>query len=144
MVAVEHRMNVLETKVSYLDIQENFNPEVGFVPRADSRRLKGSVRYRPRSQLEWIRRYSMGPRLTYLMDQNQVLQTRDFEFSSYVNLEAGAQVQGISGTFEAIVWSCSPIGGARFRDGSPMKAAIFSMVAKIVSAARSHGSSVAS
>ena len=89
MVAVEHRMNVLETKVSYLDIQENFNPEVGFVPRADSRRLKGSVRYRPRSQLEWIRRYSMGPRLTYLMDQNQVLQTRDFEFSSYVNLEAG-------------------------------------------------------
>jgi hypothetical protein len=88
-VALEHRTNQIESQLSYLDVQENFNPEVGFVPRDDIRQLRARVRYRPRSQIAWIRRFSMGPRSTFLVDQNNTLQTRNLEFSAFVNLEAG-------------------------------------------------------
>ena len=88
-VELEHRTRLVESRFSYLDVQESFNPEVGFVPREDIRQFKGSIRYRPRPQTEWIRRYSIGPRFTYLVDQDRVLLTRDLQFSAFVNLEIG-------------------------------------------------------
>ena len=89
LIAVEHRAGDTETALSYLDVQENFDPEIGFVPRADSRQIKSSFRYRPRPSTPWIRMFSMGPRLTYLMDQGGTLQTRDVEVSVFTNLEIG-------------------------------------------------------
>ncbi len=89
LLALEHRVGDTETALSYLDVQENFNPEIGFVPREDSRRIKASFRYRPRPSTPWIRMYSFGPRMTYLMDQDGTLQTRDIEFSFFTNLEIG-------------------------------------------------------
>lgn len=89
LLAVEHRAGDTETAVSYLDVQANFNPEIGFVPRDDSRQIKSSFRYRPRPSTAWIRMFSMGPRLTYLMDQDGALQTRDVEVSCFANLEIG-------------------------------------------------------
>jgi hypothetical protein len=89
LIAVEHRAGDTETTLSYLDVQENFDPEIGFVPRADSRQIKSSFRYRPRPSTPWIRMFSMGPRVTYLMDQSGTLQTRDAEVSVFTNLEIG-------------------------------------------------------
>ena len=79
----------LRPRLSYLDVEEDFAPEVGFVPRTDIRRFKGSGRYRPRPAINWIRMFSLGPRFTYLTDRDNTLQSRDFEFSAFVNLEVG-------------------------------------------------------
>jgi hypothetical protein len=89
LLAVEYRAGDTETELSYLDVQENFDPEIGFVPRSDSRRMKSSFRYRPRPDIPWIRMFSMGPRMTYLLDQGGDLQTRDVEVSLFTNLEIG-------------------------------------------------------
>ena len=89
LLGLDYRQGRFETRLNYLDVEEDFAPEVGFVPRADIRRFKGSGRYRPRPAIGWIRMFSLGPRFTYLMDRGNTLQSRDFEFSAYVNLEIG-------------------------------------------------------
>jgi len=88
-LAFDYRTSLLETRASYLDVGENFSPEVGFVPRENVRQLRGSVRFRPRPQTSWVRQFSFGPELTYLMDRDNVLQTREVEASFFVNLEIG-------------------------------------------------------
>jgi hypothetical protein len=88
-LSFDYRTGIFETSASYLDIGENFDPEVGFVPRSDIRRYNVSGRYRPLGRHPWIRRYSFGPQLSYLTDRNGVLQTRDIEISLFVNLEVG-------------------------------------------------------
>ncbi|MCZ6633348.1 MAG: DUF5916 domain-containing protein [bacterium] len=87
MAELGYRTRTLDVRMSYLDVQENFNPEVGFVPRDDMRRIRSSIRYRPRPNTRHVRQMSIGPRLTYLMDQNNILQTRQFEWSSFLNLQ---------------------------------------------------------
>ena len=89
LLELDYRQGRFETRLNYLDVEEDFAPEVGFVPRTDIRRFKGSGRYRPRPALGWIRMFSIGPRFTYLMDRGNTLQTRDFQFSAFVNLEVG-------------------------------------------------------
>ena len=39
---------------------DDFDPEIGFVPRTDIRRLRARLRYRPRPDTPWVRRYSTG------------------------------------------------------------------------------------
>ena len=86
---VDYRWSVLETRASYLDVGEDFNPEVGFVPRVGIRRFRTSLRYRPLPATTWIRRYSIGPEFTYLTDLDGQLQTRNLRFSAFANLETG-------------------------------------------------------
>ena len=89
LVELDYRRGRFETRLGYLDVEEDFSPEVGFVPRSGIRRFKGSARYRPRPAIEWIRLVSIGPRITHLTDQDNTLQSRNVEFSAFVNLEAG-------------------------------------------------------
>ena len=89
LLELDYRQGRFETRLNYLDVEEDFAPEVGFVPRTDIRRFKGSGRYRPRPAIDWIRMFSIGPRFTYLMDRGNTLQSRDFQFSAFVNLEIG-------------------------------------------------------
>ena len=86
---IDYRHGSFESRVAYLDIGEDFNPEIGFVPRDAIRRYSTSFRYRPMVGSRWIRRYSIGPQFTYLTDLDNELQTRDFRFSAFVNLESG-------------------------------------------------------
>jgi len=89
MASLGYRTGALETTASYLDVQENFSPEAGFVPRDDIRRYRGSIRYRPYPKTKWIRMITLGPRFDYFTDQRNVQQTREFEFSAFTNLEIG-------------------------------------------------------
>ena len=86
---VEHQTTDTQTRLSYLDVEENFNPEIGFVPRNDIRQFRVTARYRPWPQTDWIRRFSLGPRVVYLMNRANELQTRNAEYSAFVNLEIG-------------------------------------------------------
>jgi len=86
---VDYRRGVFESRAEYLDVGEDFNPEVGFVPREGTRRFRGFFRHRPLLSTPWIRRYSVGPSVTYLTDLDGQLQTRDVSFAAFVNLEGG-------------------------------------------------------
>lgn len=88
-VELDRRAGTVELNSSFLDIGENFNPEIGFVPRDDVRRFKNKVSYRPRSSMEWIRLFSHGVGWTHLLDRDNELQTREVVGSTFVNLEAG-------------------------------------------------------
>ena len=88
-VELDRRWGVAEFNTSFLDVGENFNPEIGFVPRDDVRRFKARTGYRPRSSLDWIRLYSLGVSWTHLLDRDNTLQTRRLNGSAFVNLEAG-------------------------------------------------------
>jgi len=87
--AVDYRRGAFESRASYLDIGDDFNPEVGFVPRGSIRRYRSSVHYRPLINTAWIRRYSIGPEFTYLTDLANEIKTRSFNFGAFVNLETG-------------------------------------------------------
>ncbi len=94
LVELDFRRGRFETRMGWLDVEEEFAPEVGFVPRAGIRRFKGRGRYRPRPRAGWVRQLSMGPQFTYLTDREGVLQSRDLELSAFVNLEAGDWIGG--------------------------------------------------
>ena len=89
LLELDFRRSRFEARMGWLDVEEEFAPEVGFVPRAGIRRFKGRARYRPRPRAGWVRQLSMGPQFNYLTDREGVLQSRDLELSSFVNLEAG-------------------------------------------------------
>ena len=55
LLELDYRRGRFRTSVSYLDVEEDFSPEVGFVPRTGIRRIKGEGRYRPRPDVGWIR-----------------------------------------------------------------------------------------
>ena len=86
---IDYRKGVFESRAAYLDVGEDFNPEVGFVPREGMRRFRTHFRYRPLPATSWIRRYSIGPSFTYVTDLNNRLQTRDVSVAAFVNLETG-------------------------------------------------------
>ena len=89
LLELDFRRSRFEARMGWLDVEEEFAPEVGFVPRAGVRRFKGRARYRPRPRAGWVRQLSMGPQFNYLTDREGALQSRDLELSSFVNLEAG-------------------------------------------------------
>jgi len=56
---------------SYLDIEEQFNPEIGFVLRTDIRRTRGNIEYKPRpEQWESIRQFNFRAEGEYQTDHN--------------------------------------------------------------------------
>ena len=69
---------LLTAQADYLSIQENFNAEVGFVPRQDIRRTTGTfgIRPRPGERIPTIREFEPSISITYLTDQENVLETR--------------------------------------------------------------------
>ncbi len=86
---IEFRKYNLQLEAKYLDVQENFNPEIGFVPRDDIRRYNVETRWRPRpTWMPGVRQFSFGPEYTYLTDQNNLLQTSRFRSSFFTNLKS--------------------------------------------------------
>ena len=58
-VWVEWRTNDWQARSGYLDIEENFNPEVGFVPRRDMRKSDSAFAWTPRPRgISWIRQFN--------------------------------------------------------------------------------------
>ncbi|MEE8348805.1 MAG: DUF5916 domain-containing protein [Acidobacteriota bacterium] len=68
-----------DLEAKFLDIEENFNPEVGFVPRTDMRKTRGKFAYKPRpgERIPWIREFQPSVSLDYITDQENVLETRN-------------------------------------------------------------------
>ena len=75
---------------SYLDLGENFNPEVGFVPRNGIRTTKFHVEPTPRPGRLGIRLLQPMINFTHTTDQNNRLVTRRIHYMLGVGFESGA------------------------------------------------------
>jgi len=95
----EWKTNTWEARTGYFDIQENFNAEVGFVPRTDIRKYDTSVgwRYRPRS-ISWIREFFPNAQNQYITDHDNRLVTRITNLNFQTNLQDGGSFQ-VGGIF---------------------------------------------
>ena len=94
-----------EIEGDYLSVEENFNPEVGFVPRRGIRKAFGgfAVKPRPGETLGWIRQFRPGVTLAYTTDQDNVLQTRIVDGSFAVEFQNGGQIRfGHKSRFERL------------------------------------------
>ena len=65
----------------YMTIEENFNPEVGFVRRTNIRKTRGKfgVKPRPGERIPWIRQFQPFLDVNYITDQENILETRTVE-----------------------------------------------------------------
>lgn len=83
------RNDLLRLEGSYIDVDENFNPEMGYVRQEGVRRIHGEMRYVPWPRKFGIRRIYMGPEIDYTLDQDNELETREFSYSNWFELESG-------------------------------------------------------
>ena len=81
-------------KADHLSIQDNFNPEVGFVPRTGIRKSTGEVTVRPRpgEAIPWIREFRPSASVEYLTDQENVLKTRRFDQNISIGFQDSSNV----------------------------------------------------
>ena len=75
-------------------IEENFNPEVGFVRRPDMRKTNGSVRFSPRpASIVSIRQFFSQLDATYIENNAGVLETREWSGTFGIGLDNGDSIQ---------------------------------------------------
>jgi hypothetical protein len=108
-----------------LVVDQNFNPEVGFLRRTDFQRNFGSARYSPRpAGIESIRKLSWSGGLDYITDGTGRLETRiatgefgvELENSDQFLLEYAANYEFLDEPFEISPGVIIPVGGYRFND----------------------------
>ena len=83
------RNSLLRFNGTYTFIGEDFNPEVGFVRRQGSRRVRGQIRFTPWPRKFGVRRIFMGPDVDYIFNQDDELETREFSLTNWIQLEQG-------------------------------------------------------
>ena len=80
-----------EFQVEHLTIQNNFNPEAGFVPRKGLRKTAGAFTWTPRpgKRIPWIREFRPAVTLDYITNQENSLDTRTLSNSLSVVFQNG-------------------------------------------------------
>jgi hypothetical protein len=81
--------DLLGISFAFLDLQDNFRPELGFVPRPGMFCYVPTFRFSPRPKVKWIRRTYLEPSLAYHPTETGVLWTRTRGLSYRVELENG-------------------------------------------------------
>jgi len=78
--------------LSFLDIEEKFNPEMGFITRTDIKRTAASLEYSPRPQ-QWrsIRQLEFNLRGNYQTDHNNFMLNREVSGEFQINFENSAR-----------------------------------------------------
>ncbi len=120
------RSPLLTAQAAYLSIQENFNAEVGFVPRQKIRRTTGTfgIRPRPGERIPTIREFEPSISVTYLTDQDNVLETRTingrftirFQNGGMMWLGAQSQFERLTEPFPIRSDQTIPEGGYQFNE----------------------------
>ena len=83
----------LEVEGKYLSIEDNFNPEVGFVPRVGMRKSRGKLAFKPRPEsISWIREFKPLVSLEYITDQENTLESRKLDTSFTILFEDTSQL----------------------------------------------------
>ena len=103
---------LLSLQANYLSIEENFNAEVGFVPRKGIRKSSGAFRLRPRprERIPPIREFEPSLNFVYITDQDNVLATRTMEGRFTVRFHSGA-----------IIWFAGKFNFERLTEPFPIR-----------------------
>ena len=83
----------MELEGQYLEIGENFNPEVGFVPRVGMKKGRGRVTWTPRpgESIPWIREFRILNWVDYVTDTSGNLETRQMETRLGMDFQNGSR-----------------------------------------------------
>ena len=93
----------LRVRGSYTEIDDNFNPEAGFVLREGIRQIRGGTRYRRWPRRVGIRRVDITPEFDYVLNQANELVTRKLALISWTGLESGDWINfRVRRTFERL------------------------------------------
>ena len=80
-LSIDWTADLFSLRGSYLDIQEDFNAEMGFIPRVDIRQTRLGAGWTPRPSWPGVRQLSFEADLDYLEDHQGRLRTRTRELS---------------------------------------------------------------
>ena len=92
-VSGDWRTNLFRLNGSYMDIGEDFNPEVGFVQRTDIRRFRGDASYTPWPGKFGIREIQIGPEIDLILTQENELETQEITFDTQFEFETGDDIR---------------------------------------------------
>jgi hypothetical protein len=102
---VAWRDDLFDLEVRHQTIQDNFNPEVGFVLRKGIRQSSGifTLTPRPRERIPWVRYLGPSIAVDYFTDQQNLLESRWVRGSFDVVLHNGSELSvGRRGDFERL------------------------------------------
>ncbi len=74
---------------SYTDIDEDFNPAVGYVRRSGIRHFRGEMRWVPTPQKFGIRQVWTGPEVNYLLNHDNQLEEWDISYTNWFEFDTG-------------------------------------------------------
>ncbi|MCG9133728.1 carbohydrate binding family 9 domain-containing protein [Candidatus Poribacteria bacterium] len=77
---------------SYTNIDEDFNPAVGYVRRSGIRHLRGETRWVPMPQKFGIRQIWTGPEVDYILNHNNELEEWDISYTNWFELSSGDSI----------------------------------------------------
>src|SRR5690606_34271604 len=95
--------------VEHLKVGDAFNPEVGFVRRANFEKTSAQVRFSPRPQsIDAVRKFTMEASIDYFVNGNGAVETRrqgarfntEFESSDQVAIEAADNYEALFVPFQ--------------------------------------------
>ena len=102
-LAASWRDSFWEWDAGVIDIGDNFNPGMGFVPRRGIRKFTGGFAVHPRLDRFGIREYSPFIREDYILDQENVVATKLLEAGIEVTFQNAAVLQlAHAGSFERL------------------------------------------
>ena len=86
------RNDLFRLQGSFMDIDEAFNPAVGFVQRTGVRHIRSAMRYTPWPNRFGIRRIWMGPEFNFILNQENRLVTQNISYLNWFELGNGAWI----------------------------------------------------
>jgi len=88
---------------NYTDIQENFNAEMGFIPRVDIRSSNVGANWTPRPSWPGVRQLSVSGDIKYIENHQGTLQSRERDLSLSLMLNDGSNIRaGFSSEYDIL------------------------------------------
>ena len=101
--AVIYDQDLWEARLRLFDVEEDFNPAMGFVRRRDLRQYEGKLRKGLRLNRAWARKLDFSGELKYLNNQAGILETRQWLLAAQDELDSGDVVRlSLESNFERL------------------------------------------
>ncbi len=97
------RNDIFRIGGSYTDIDEDFDPAVGYVRQTGMRQMRTEMRWTPRPQKYGIREIWSGPEVNYILNQENELERWNFSYTHWTSFATGDSVMFFArGMFERL------------------------------------------
>ena len=103
VLSVDWTADLFSLRGSYTDIQEDFNAEMGFIPRVDIRSSNVGASWMPRPSWPGVRQLSVGGDIKYIENHQGTLQSREHDLSVWLTRNDGSNVRaGFSSEYDLL------------------------------------------